>query len=400
MRDVAGGATAAHGANPNIMSEPTKRNASGQTAGLDPGSTVGEGSNDLEDLENSHAAESTDPAAIRAAILERLDTAQLGHADPRARRLLETLVEDAIGLFADGTGVVDLKLVSAAFSELRRALAVFRPWTRGPRKVTAFGSARTPPGDPVYELAAQFGRRIADEGFMVITGGGPGIMGAVVDGATAGQSFGVGIRLPFEQQPHAPLQGDPKLIEFKYFFTRKLFFLKEASGVALFPGGFGTHDEGFETLTLVQTGKARMLPIVCLDKPGGTYWQEWDRFVREQLLGRALISTDDLALYRITSDLDEAVGEIVGFYRVFHSMRTIRKTTVVRLQHEVGDDVLATLGMEFADILGGRPVRRVAAMREEMDEPDTLSLPRISLAFDLLHFGRLRMFINRLNALG
>jgi hypothetical protein len=381
------------------MSNPIQRDASGQAAGLDPGSTVGGGSNDLDDIE-AHAGESSDPAAIRAEILARLDAAQLGHADPRARRLMETLVEDAIGLVADGTGVVDLKLVAAAFSELRRALAVFRPWTRGPRKVTAFGSARTAPGDPVYELAEEFGRRIADAGFMVITGGGPGIMGAVVDGAGADNSFGVGIRLPFEQQPHATLREDPKLIEFKYFFTRKLFFLKEASGVALFPGGFGTHDEGFETLTLVQTGKARMLPIVCIDKPGGTYWQDWDRFVREQLLGRALISADDLALYRITSDLDEAVGEIVGFYRVFHSMRTIRKTTVVRLQREVGDEVLTKLSSEFADILGGRPVRRIAAMREEMDEPDTTALPRLSLAFDLLHFGRLRLFIDRLNELG
>ncbi len=360
----------------------------------------GEQLESVETAAGTAAADATDPSAIRAAIVERLDAAQLGHADPRARRLLETLVEDAIGLVTDGTGVVDLKLLGAAFSELRRALAVFRPWNAGPRKVTAFGSARTPPGDPVYELAALFGRRIAEEGFMVITGGGPGIMGAVVDGAGVERSFGVGIRLPFEQLPHAPLQGDPKLIEFKYFFTRKLFFLKEASGVALFPGGFGTHDEGFETLTLVQTGKARMLPIVCLDVPGGRYWHAWDEFIREHLLGRGLISADDLALYRITSDVDEAIREITGFYRVFHSMRTIRRTTVVRLQHDIGDDVVATLGSEFADILGGRPLRRTPSMREEADEPDTLALPRLALAFDLLHFGRLRRFIDRLNELG
>jgi uncharacterized protein (TIGR00730 family) len=359
----------------------------------------------LDDVEpgeqpESAPAETTDPSAIRAAILERLDAAQLGHADPRARRLLEMLVEDAIGLVTDGTSVVDLKLLGAAFSELRRALAVFRPWNAAPRKVTAFGSARTPPGDPVYELAVDFGRRIADAGFMVITGGGPGIMGAVVDGAEVDRSFGVGIKLPFEQLPHAPLRGDPKLIEFKYFFTRKLFFLKEASGVALFPGGFGTHDEGFETLTLVQTGKARMLPIVCLDVPGGRYWHAWDEFIREHLLGRGLISPDDLALYRITSDVGEAIEEIVGFYRVFHSMRTIRKTTIVRMQHDIGDDVIAVLSREFADMLGGRAIRRTPAMREEADEPDAAGLPRIALAFDLLHFGRLRRFIDRLNELG
>jgi hypothetical protein len=214
------------------------------------------------------------------------------------------------------------------------------------------------------------------------------------------RSFGVGIRLPFEQLPHAPLRGDPKLIEFKYFFTRKLFFLKEASGVALFPGGFGTHDEGFETLTLVQTGKARMLPIVCVDVPGGTYWHQWDAFVRSELLERGLISVDDLALYRITHDVESAVEEITGFYRVFHSMRTIRRTTVLRLNHPVEDAVLETLSAEFGDILGGRPVRRISAMREESDEPETLALARIGLDFNLLRFGRLRMLLNRLNELG
>lgn len=339
-------------------------------------------------------------ASFHAALLEHLAAAQASHTDPRARRLLEGLVEDAIGLVADGTSVVDLKLVAAAFSELRRALGVFRPWTGGPRKVTAFGSARTQPHDPVYKLAEEFGQRIAEAGFMVITGGGPGIMGAVVDGAGVDNSFGVGIRLPFEQQPHEPLRDDPKLIEFKYFFTRKLFFLKEASAVALFPGGFGTHDEGFETLTLVQTGKARMVPIVCVDVPGGGYWHEWDRFVKEQLLERGLIGEHDLALYRITHDVGEAVDEIVSFYRVFHSMRTIRKTTVLRLNHEVHDSVLDALGAEFGDILGGRRVQRVAALREEGDEPETLQLPRLALSFNLHGFGRLRMLVNRLNELG
>jgi hypothetical protein len=170
--------------------------------------------------------------------------------------------------------------------------------------------------------------------------------------------------------------------------------------VALFPGGFGTHDEGFETLTLVQTGKARMLPIVCVDVPGGTYWQHWDGFVREELLARGLISDDDLALYRIVDDVGSAVEEITGFYRVFHSMRTIRRTTVMRLTHAVSDEILATLSEEFADILNGRPVRRISAMREESDEPETLPLARIALDFNLLRFGRLRMLINRLNELG
>jgi uncharacterized protein (TIGR00730 family) len=352
---------------------------------------------DADDLATSDAPVSQ---AVHDVLAERLVAAHAGHADPRAKRLLDSLVEEAIGLVADGNGVVDLKLVTAAFTELRRGLAVFRPWSAGPRKVTAFGSARTTPDEPIYKMAQEFGRRLADRGYMVITGAGPGIMGAVVEGADASQSFGVGIRLPFEQQPHEALRDDPKLIEFKYFFTRKLFFLKEASGVALFPGGFGTHDEGFETLTLVQTGKARLLPIVCVDVEGSDYWQQWDDFVRRQLLARGLISDDDLALYRITQDVDEAVEEIVSFYRVFHSMRTIRRTTVVRLQHEVADEVLGALSVEFSDILGGRPVRRISALKEEGDEPETLALPRLALEFNLLRFGRLRMLINRLNELG
>ena len=344
------------------------------------------------------STEETNP--VHVALVERLAAAHLGHADPRAGRLLESLVDDAIGLVTDGTGVADLKLAAAAFNEMRSALAVFRPWAAGPRKVTAFGSARTRPDEPIYRLAQDFGRRIAEAGFMVITGGGPGIMGAVVEGAGVEKSFGVGIRLPFEQAPHAGFVGDAKLVEFKYFFTRKLFFLKEAAGVALFPGGFGTHDEGFETLTLVQTGKARMLPIVCIDVPGGTYWHAWDRFVKEELLERGLISEDDLALYRITHDLDAAVDEIAGFYRVFHSMRTIRRTTVLRLNHPVDDAVVDALSSEFGDILGGKPVRRIGLMREEGDEPETLHLPRLALDFDLHRFGRLRMLVNRLNELG
>lgn len=338
--------------------------------------------------------------SIHRALLERFEAAHLAHPDPRASRILEDLLDDAIGLVADGTDVVDLKLAAAAFGELRRGLAVFRAWNGSRRKVTAFGSARIKPDEPVYAMARDFGRRVADAGFMVITGGGPGIMSAVVDGAGVDHSFGVGIRLPFEQKPHPGLADDPKLMEFKYFFTRKVFFLKEASAVALFPGGLGTHDEGFETLTLVQTGKSRMIPIVCVDVPGSSYWEQWDAFVRGQLLARGLIGPDDLALYRITHDLDEAVAEITRFYRVFHSMRTIRKTTVMRLRHDIGDDVLEKLSTEFADILGGKPIRRTGAMREESDEPDTLALPRLALAFDLLHFGRLRMLVDRLNELG
>ncbi|HYC56393.1 MAG TPA: LOG family protein [Candidatus Binatia bacterium] len=336
---------------------------------------------------------------LHVALLQRMVSAHTDHADPRAGRILEAMLDDAIGLVADGTDVADLKLLAAVVSELRRAMAVFRPYP-GLRKVTAFGSARTRRGEPIYTMAIDFGRRIADAGFMVITGGGPGIMSAVVEGAGPDRSFGVGIRLPFEQQPADPLRGDPKLIEFKYFFTRKLFFLKEASAVVLFPGGLGTHDEGFETLTLVQTGKSRPVPIVCLDVPGSSYWVEWDAYLRRDLLARGLISEYDLNLYRITDDVGAAVEEITRFYSVYHSMRTIRGKTILRLQHDVGDDVLTSLGEEFADVLARAPVRRVRALKEEMDEPAIAHLPRISLDFDQHGFGRLRKLIDRVNELG
>lgn len=340
------------------------------------------------------------PTSNSLSLLERLAAAQSAASDSRKARLLDALMDDTIGLVTDGTDVVDLKLVAAVLSEIRRALAVFRPWSEGPAKITAFGSARTDPHDPVYQLAEEFGRRVAEAGFMIISGAGPGLMSAVVEGAGAEQSFGVGIRLPFEQESSPALLGDPKLIEFKYFFTRKLFFLKEAAGVVLFPGGFGTMDEGFETLTLVQTGKTAMVPIVCLDVPGGTYWGEWDRFVREQLLERGLIGDDDLALYRITHDVDEAVAEFTQFYRVFHSMRKVRDVGILRLHHDIDDAVLETLALEFGDIFDGKPLRRMAPMREEADEPSTLGLVRIRLPFNRRKFGRLRMFVNRLNELG
>lgn len=336
---------------------------------------------------------------LHRALIERLGAARGGHDDPRAGRLLMDLLDDAIAMVGDGVEVADLKLVASAVAEMRTALGVFRSYGAGRRKVTAFGSARTKPEEPVYRLAHDFGRRLADAGMMAITGGGPGIMGAVLEGAGRDHSFGVGIRLPFEQLAHEVLLGDPKLVEFKYFFTRKLFFLKEASAVVLFPGGFGTHDEGFETLTLVQTGKSRLVPVVCLDVEGSDYWKGWDAFVREQLLARGLISAEDVSLYRIETSAEAAVADIVRFYRVFHSSRTIRGRTILRLARLPNDDVLAALSDEFAHILDGQPIRAVSPYREEADEPETLSLARLALDFDRLHYGRLRALIDRLNDL-
>lgn len=279
---------------------------------------------------------------------------------------------------------------------MRQAFAMFAPY-RHLRKVTTFGSARTRREDPTFLLAERFARLIVEHDFMVITGAGPGIMEACQRGAGAERSFGVNILLPFEQNPNPHIHGDPKLMSFKYFFVRKLFFIKEADAAVLFPGGFGTHDEGFEILTLLQTGKCQPLPVVYLDRPKGTYWKTWQRYVEDHLLRGGMISPEDLALYTVTDRAEQAVEEITHFYRVYHSARYVRDVLVLRLQRAIPAVHLERLNDEFADILvRGRIVSR-AAFPNERDRPDLLHLPRLALHFDRTHYGRLRMLINRIN---
>jgi uncharacterized protein (TIGR00730 family) len=225
-------------------------------------------------------------------------------------------------------------------------------------------------------------------------------MQACQEGAGRERSFGVNIRLPFENTANEFIRGDGKLVEFKYFFTRKLFFIKESSAVVLCPGGFGTHDESFEVLTLVQTGKSHMVPLVFLDVPGGTYWRTWDGYVRDHLLSKGLISPEDFSLYKVMEDPDAAVEEILRFYRVYHSSRFMRKRLVVRTNFEVGDAVLAKLSEEFADILSGKPITKRGPYDEEADEPRLLELPRLVLHFDMKSYGRLRRLLDRLNEIG
>jgi uncharacterized protein (TIGR00730 family) len=263
--------------------------------------------------------------------------------------------------------------------------------------VSTFGSARTQEGDPVFKLAEEFARRIADCGYMVITGAGPGIMEACQRGAGRDRSFGVNIRLPFEQQANTIISGDPKLMSFRYFFARKLFFLKDADAVVLFPGGFGTHDEGFETLTLLQTGKTRPMPLVLLDRPRGTYWRTWQRYVEDHLLRRRMIEKEDLALYAVTDDIDAAVNEITGFHRVYHSSRYVRDRFVIRIARPLPTDFIDGLATEFADIIADGVITQRDALRAEHDEADIAHLPRLVMRFERSHFGRLRMLIDRLN---
>jgi hypothetical protein len=304
----------------------------------------------------------------------------------------------AIRLLEDGTPLADVRLLNAAMRELRYAFRLFARY-RDTRKVTTFGSARTAQSAPAYVQAREFARRICDEGFMVITGAGGGIMRACQEGAGRERSFGVNIRLPFEQRPNEIIADDPKLVTFKYFFTRKLLFVKEADAVVLFPGGFGTHDEAYECLTLVQTGKAEPMPIVFVDAPGGDYWTTWQRYVESHLLAGGLVSEEDLALFRVTDDVEEAVAEIRNFYRVYHSSRSVGQKLVIRLNRRPSDAVIERLDREFADLLvSGRFEVGDALPEEQADE--TSALPRLVLHFNRLNVGRLRQMIDFLNAEG
>ena len=314
-----------------------------------------------------------------------------------AEQLADDIALTAQKMLRDSASIADLRLVNAALKEMRYAFRVFAPY-RDIRKVSVFGSARTPPEHPAYRHAHEFARRMADDlGYMVITGGGPGIMRACQEGSGRGRSFGINIRLPFEQEPNEFIHRDPKLVNFKYFFTRKLLFVKEADAIALFPGGFGTHDEGFESLTLLQTGKARPVPVVFVDAPGGAYWQTWLRYVEDHLLAEGLISPADMRLFKVTDDLDEATSEITRFYRRYHSSRYVRDELVIRLVEPLGPDALTRVNTEFADIVTDGGIRASEALPEESGEPELSALPRLVLRFDRRHFGRLRMLIDALN---
>jgi uncharacterized protein (TIGR00730 family) len=317
--------------------------------------------------------------------------------EPAAQYVSELMVS-ALRLLEDGTPIADIRLLNAAVRELRYAFRIFAPY-RGVRKVTTFGSARTAETDPTYRQAEEFARRIADEGFYVITGAGGGIMRACQAGAGRARSFGVNIRLPFEQKPNEFIGGDPKLVTFRYFFTRKLLFMKEANAVALFPGGFGTLDEAYECLTLVQTGKAGPMPIVFVDAPGNRYWDAWRRYVDDHLLRGGLISEEDLALFRITDDAAEAVDEIRRFYRVYHSSRYVGEKLVIRLTRALADDAVRQIAHDFADIAVHGRFQVVTGALPEEDADETAALPRLVFQFNRVNFGRLRQLIDFLNRL-
>ncbi len=311
--------------------------------------------------------------------------------------IMKELLAGTLRLHSSHLDILDLKIVNRAVKELRHAFRVFHDY-RNRRKISIFGSARTASDDPNYQMAFRFSRRIVEEGFMVITGGADGIMRACQEGAGRENSFGVNIMLPFEQGPNTTIADDPKLVTFKYFFTRKLVFQKEANAIALFPGGFGTHDEGFEILTLAQTGKSDPQPIVCLQAPGCDYWDDWYNFVTRQLLNRHLINPEDLSLFKITTSVDDAIDEIRRFYRRFHSIRYVGRLLAIRLKTGISPEQVSGLHDTFGDLLSEGTFELRGPLPEELDEPDLKDLPRLAFTSNRRSASRLRQLIDHLNA--
>jgi len=318
------------------------------------------------------------------------------YGNARGRGLVRQVMVTGLRLLRDGASLGDLSLTNRALKELRHSFRVFRPYANV-RKVAVFGSARTAPESPEWDQAFEFAKRIVESGWMVITGAGGGVMEAAQRGAGRISSFGVNIRLPFEQLANETIAGDKKLINFRYFFTRKVTFVKEAHAFVLLPGGFGTLDEGFEALTLIQTGKSEILPVVFLDRPGGSYWRGWHRFIRAQLERPAWISDDDFALFKVTDDIGEAIQEIENFYSNYHSSRYVNGRLVIRLRKTPSEAQLAKLNEEFADMLTGSPIEIGTPLEEE--EGEGPGLQRLLLALDRRRVGRLRQLIDRLNDL-
>lgn len=321
-------------------------------------------------------------------ILRRLGT--VPHED-----LICRLLSSVLRMSGDARRA-DLKVAAAALEEMEHSFDVLELFSRQ-RKVSIFGSARSAEGTPIYQQAFEFAREISQHGFMVITGAGPGVMEAGNHGAGRDNSFGLGIRLPHEFGANPYIAGDIKDINFKYFFTRKLAFLKDSHAVVLCPGGYGTHDEGFETLTLMQTGKAQLLPLVCLAPEGNPFWQNWDRYLRDTLLAQGMISEADLSLYKITHSVEEACQEICNFYKRYHSSRFHEGELVMRLTNPITDEELERLNDEFSDIVAaGQIVRSESPQGEDFDS-QLETLPSLSFRFIYGRYGRLRQMIDAIN---
>ncbi len=327
---------------------------------------------------------------------DRTDPSEAPATPRRIAGLIEKIKESADKLASDQTSRGDLKILSRALRELRWAFKVFAPY-RNCRKVTVFGSARVAAENAAYQQAVEFGRVMARHDWLVITGAASGIMEAGHVGAGREHSMGLNILLPFEQMTNPVIAGDHKLVHMKYFFTRKLMFVKESHAICLLPGGFGTLDEGMEVLTLLQTGKRDMVPVVFLDEPGGSYWRSFREFLEQTLLKHGMIDSEDMSLFSITDSVDEAVEEILQFFNVYHSIRYVRGKLVMRLTEAPGRKRLDEINTRFADLLAEGRFTLGGPLSEEKDEPDLAELPRLIFQFNRRSYGRLRQLIDCLN---
>jgi len=323
-------------------------------------------------------------------LIERLPT--LKH-----RKWIGQSLATLLRIAASDSDRLDWKILSASLQDMERGFQTFHPY-RHIRKVTFFGSARLSSDTPEYLMAVDFARRVTALGFMLMTGGGGGIMQAGNEGAGKEKSFGLNIRLPFEQEANPFIAGDPKLISFKYFFTRKLFLLRESDAVGVFPGGFGTQDEAFECLTLCQTGKYGPVPLILIDRPGGSYWKEWDAYINKHLVQSGLVSPEDQSVYTITDNLDVASEIITSFYRVYHSSRYVEEQYVIRLNSELKDSDVEWLNSNFREILVKGRIEKTPAFPQEAGD-ETFNLPRLALYFNQRDFGRLYQMIAAINRL-
>ena len=315
------------------------------------------------------------------------------------RDVMADIVNTSLRMATDNASRLDLKITATALREMRAAFRAFAPY-RDRKKVTMFGSARTQPDDPLYAQAREMARELSANDWMVVTGAGPGIMAAGLEGAGLENAFGVNIRLPFEQGANAFIAKDPKLVEMKYFFTRKLMLIKESDGFVCLPGGFGTLDEAFELLTLLQTGKAEPAPIVMLDMLGGTFWHAWEQFVTGNVAAGGFVTPGDEAFWLRTDSVAAGVAEILGFYRNYQSLRFVGKNLVLRMKTLPSENQIVVLNDEFADMLVEGDIRVVEPSRSEVTDNDALDLKRLAFRFNLMSYHRLREFINALNALG
>jgi uncharacterized protein (TIGR00730 family) len=349
------------------------------------------GNDDLTDIMELHFTPTNGPADVA---IDHLMTMVGGIKRPE---LVRELILAALKAGQENDEKADLKLMNTSLKEMRFTAKIFGPY-RHIRKVSVFGSARTAADNPACRMAKDLGRQLADHGYMVITGGGPGIMQAVNEGAGAEHSFGINIRLPFEQKPNPVVEGNPRHINYKYFFNRKVAFLKEADAVVVFPGGFGTLDEGMETLTLSQTGKHPPLPVIMVDVPGSHYWQEWLRFLENNLASCHFIRPEDLNLFHITDNIPDVLQTIESFYHRYHSMRYVDSQLVIRLQHSLSDQTMQHIRKNYSDLLTpDGAFRQGAALPQEADDPHLASLPRLIMDFNRTTFARLKELIDDIN---